>query len=163
VTGEASEFNVIYPFIRLFAQGIITRLPTNPENSFNIVPTDFVIKAALTIASQPGSFGKTFHLVTESPPTIQSLIDTARDEYPQLPEIEILPLASFDKRTLCIQDRFVLETMEPYLGYLNSHLRFDCRNTKEALIGTGIDAPVTNGPFLRKLLRYAVDVGYLVF
>lgn len=162
VTGEVSEFNVVYPFIRLFAQGIITKLPTNPENSFNIVPIDFVIKAALAIAWQRSSLGKTFHLVTQSPPAIQTLIDVARDDYPRLPEIEILPLASFDKRRLSIQERFVLETMEPYLGYLNNDLTFDCRNTTEALKGTGIEFPVTDGPFLKKLLRYAVDTGYLV-
>jgi long-chain acyl-CoA synthetase len=160
-TGEVSEFNVIYPFIRAFAQGMITKLPTNPENSFNIVPIDFVIKAALAILAQASSAGRTFHLVTQSPPTIHTLIDAARADYPRLPEIEIMPLASFDKRTMSIQERFVLEMMEPYLGYLNGHLTFDCTNTKEALKGTGVDFPATDGPFLKKLLRYAVDTGYL--
>ena len=52
--------------------------------------------------------------------------------------------------------------MEPYLGYLNSHLTFDCRNTQEALDGTGIEFPATDRLFLKKLLRYAVDTGYPV-
>ena len=46
-TGEVSEFNVIYPFMKLFAHGILKRLPTRLDHSFNIVPIDFVVKASL--------------------------------------------------------------------------------------------------------------------
>jgi thioester reductase-like protein len=161
-TGAVSEFNVIYPFMRLFAQGFVTKLPSKPENSFNIVPIDFVIRAALAITCQSQAIGKAFHLVTPSPPSIQLLIDTARSEYPTIPDIEIVPMMTFDKRALSDRERVVFETIEPYLGYLNHRLTFDCRNTEDALAGTGIEFPVTDGEFLKKLLHYAVDVGYLL-
>ena len=162
VTGEVSEFNVIYPFMRLFAHGVIRRLPTDLDNSFNIVPIDFVTRASVAIAAQPESVGKTYHLVTKTPPTIRELIDAGYAEYPETPEIEILPLEKFDRAALETNERFIYDMMEPYLGYLNDHLSFDCTNTEQALKGTGIEFPKTDGSFLRRLIRYAVSAGYFM-
>lgn len=162
VTGEVSEFNVIYPFMKLFAHGIITKLPTHPENSFNIVPIDFVIKASRAIAKQPGSVGKTFHLVTQEPPAIGMLLEVKSENYPELPEIEMIPPDSFKKENLDPMGQTVYQMLEPYLGYLNDHLTFDTSNTEKALEGTGIRFPKTGKDFLRTLVNYAVDAGYLV-
>jgi len=56
----------------------------------------------------------------------------------------------------------VFQIMEPYLGYLNGNLTFDTKNTVEALQGTGIEFPETGAEFIKVLLRYAVDSGYLL-
>lgn len=161
-TGEVGEFNVIYPFIKLFAHGILKKLPTRPENSFNIVPIDFVIQASLHIAAQENSIGKAYHLVTQNPPTIGMLVSMSQMEYPGMARMEMVDPASFKKSDLDLIEKAVYEMLEPYLGYLNDHLTFDSSNTIQALEGSGIEFPNTNDAFLKILCQYAVDQGYLV-
>ncbi len=161
-TGEVSEFNVIYPFMKLFAHGIISTLPTRPENSFNIVPIDFVIRASRAISQQPDSVGKTFHLVSPAPPTIGMLLHIKDTDYPDVPPIKIVPPESFKKENLDPLGQTVYSMLEPYLGYLNGGLTFDIKNTEKALEGTEIDFVTTDESFLRVLLGYAVNAGYLV-
>ncbi len=162
VTGEVSEFNVIYPFMKLFAHGMISILPTHPENSFNIVPIDFVIRASREIAKQPSSIGKTFHLVTQDPPTIDMLLQVKNEDYPTLPPVTMIPPETFKKETLDPMEQSVYQILEPYLGYLNDHLTFDTANTQKALAGTGIPFPKTDKQFLKTILEYAVSAGYLL-
>lgn len=161
-TGATSEFNVIYPFLKLFAHRIITKLPSRRENSFNIVPIDFVIEAALAIAAREDSVGKAFHLVTKDPPSIGTLLDVAREEYPQIPPVDLIDPDDFDAATLPAQEKFVYDMLAPYLGYLNDNLTFDTSCTEAALKGTGVVFPKTDAEFLKRLLAYAVDAGYLV-
>ena len=159
-TGEVSDFNVIYPFIKLFAHGILTKVPTCPENTFNIVPIDFVIKATCSIVQNPKSIGKCFHLVSPEPPAIGTLL-SLRSEFPKAAEIEMIDPKEFKKSALDPQGQMVFAMLEPYLGYLNGDLTFDTTNTEEILRGTGIAMPRTDLPFLRTMIGYAVEAGYL--
>ena len=161
-TGEVTEFNVIYPFMKLFAHGILSKLPTRLSNSFNIVPIDFVVQASMTIAAQEDSIGKTFHLVTQEPPTIGMLLRLKDGEYPEIPPIQVIAPDDFTKERLDENEQLVFQMLEPYLGYLNDGLTFDVSNTEEALKGTDVPLPKTDYEFLRILLRYAVDAGYLI-
>jgi long-chain acyl-CoA synthetase len=161
VNGEVSEFNVIYPFMKLYAHGILKRLPTRLENSFNIVPIDFVTKASLEIASQKDSIGKTYHLVTLSPPTIGTLLKLQEDKYPGIGPIEVIDPEEFIIENLSPDEQVAFNMLEPYMGYLNDHLTFDARNTIGALQGTGIEMPKTDYRFLEIILNYAFQKGYL--
>lgn len=159
-TGEVSDFNVIYPFIKLFAHGILTKLPAHPENTFNIVPIDFVIKATCAIVKDPGSIGKCFHLVSPDPPAIGTLL-SLRSEFPKAAEVELIDPKKFQKSTLDPQGQMVFAMLEPYLGYLNGNLTFDVTNTKEILRGTRIPMPKVDLAFLKTMIQYAVEAGYL--
>lgn len=161
-TGEVSDFNVIYPFFKLFAHGAISKLPTHLENTFNIVPIDFVIKTTAAIMKTPKSINKTYHLVSPNPPSIGMLLKLAKEEYPKVPPIEVMNLKEFQKATLNAQEQMVFSIMEPYLGYLNGHLTFDVTNTRELLKGSGIPLPKTDYKFLKTIINYAVKSGYLV-
>lgn len=161
-TGEVSDFNVIYPFFKLFAHGAISKLPTHVENTFNIVPIDFVIKATATIVKNPKSINKTFHLVSPHPPSIGMLLKLAKDEYPKVPSIEVMDIKDFQKTKLNVQEQMVFTIMEPYLGYLNGDLTFDMSNTREILRGTKVLLPKTDYKFLKTMIHYAVKAGYLV-
>lgn len=161
-TGEVSDFNVIYPFFKLFAHGAISKLPTHLDNTFNIVPIDFVIKATVAIMKTPRSINKTFHLVAPHPPSIGMLLRLAKEEYPTLPPIEVMDLKKFQKNKLNSQEQMVFGIMEPYLGYLNGHLTFDMTNTREILRGTYVSLPKTDYKFLKTIINYAVKSGYLV-
>lgn len=161
-TGEVPEFNVIYPFIRLFAHGILRTLPTRLDHAFNIVPIDFVVKASAAITRRPESLGKTYHLVSENPPTIGMLLRLKEEDYPAVPAVKVVEPENFKKEALRGEEQLVFAMLEPYLGYLNGRLRFDTRNTREILRGTEVEFPRTDYEFLRALIRHAFDAGYLV-
>ena len=161
-TGAVSQFNVIYPFIRLFAHGMLKMLPSRPENSFNIVPIDFVVEASLRISERDEFLGKVFHLVTPEPPTIQMLLQLKAEDYPEFGEVEIVDPDVFSRSALAQDQQFIFDMLGPYLGYLNDALTFDTANTAAALKTLELSFPQTGLPFLRTLIRYAVDQGYLV-
>lgn len=157
-TGEISEFSGIYAILRLWAYGVMSRLPAVASNPVNLVPIDYVTQASLAISSRADAEGKTFHLVASRPPTIGSLIEAAREERPSLPPIafEATDDARCEART-----KVKTAPAHPLLVYLNCRLHFDVRNTTAALEGTGIEPPVTDFGFLRRQVRYAVAAGYL--
>ena len=159
--GAIAEFNVIYPFMRLFAHGLLRRVPSQPEHSFNIVPIDFVVEASFAIARQEESVGKTFHLVSENPPTLKMLLEI-KDSYGFFPPVEVVPPEKFSVEDLQPQEREIFTALDPYLGYLESSLTFDIKNTREALRGTEVSLPVTDPAFLKKLCDYAIEKGYFL-
>ena len=121
-----------------------------------------MILASLAIAKQKDSVGRTFHLVTEDPPSIGTLLKLKETEYPSLPDIEVIEPEEFKREALGFESQTVFQMLEPYLGYLNDNLTFDTSNTRRALEGTGIELPKTDYDFLKVLVKYAADQGYLV-
>ena len=159
--GVIAEFNVIYPFMRLFAHGLLKRIPSRAEHSFNIVPIDFVVEASFAIAREPESLGKTFHLVSENPPTLGMLLEL-KEEYGTFPPVEIVSPEEFSVEELGPQEKEIFAALDPYLGYLNSSLTFDIQNTREALRPTQIPLPNTDYAFLKKICDYAIEKGYFL-
>jgi len=160
-TGVVSEFNVIYPFIKLFAHGVLSKIPTHLENTVNIVPIDFVIRATCAIVKNPRSINKAFHVVSPKPPSIGMLLEMGQKTFASIPPIEVIEPKHFLKSKMTRQEQMVFAILEPYLGYLNGHLTFDTKNTRDILRGTGISLPKTDRAFLKTLIGYAVKVGYL--
>jgi len=163
-TGEATDFNVLYPLMRVFVHGLLGVLPARPEATMNLVPVDFVIRAAEAIGRRADSVGRTYHLVTEGPPSLETLLRVKDVEFPTMPRIEFLDPALLAAGGGA-PDPALLEgyrMIEPYLCYLDNPLTFDATNTRQALEGTGVAMPLTDYHFLARILRYAVDRGYLL-
>ncbi len=161
-TGEVSEFNVIYPFMKLFAHGILKQLPTRLDNSFNIVPIDFVVQGSMAIAACEDSVDKTFHLVSPNPPSMATIVKLKEEVFPQFPAFQIVDPESFGKEDLPESEKFIYEMMRPYLGYLNGGLTFETKNAETFLARAGVAWPETGYEFMRTLVNYAIEVGYLV-
>ena len=159
--GAISEFNVIYPFMRLFAHGLLKKIPSEIDHSFNIVPIDFVINAAFVLSQQTASIGKTFHLVSEDPPTLKMLLEV-KEEYGNFPSVDVVPPEEFSIEDLTHEERQVFSTLNPYLGYLDGILTFDTTNARKALKETGVSFPKTDRSFLKKLIDYAITRGYFL-
>lgn len=159
--GAVSEFKVIYPFWRLFAHGLLKKLPSRLENSFNIVPIDFVVDAAFQLSRRDDLLGKTFHLVTETPPTLGLLL-RVKEEFGISSPVEVIPPEEFSVENLDPFEREIFSKIDPYLGYLTSSLSFDTRNTRKFLRDTGIDFPKTDQSFLKKVVSYALEKGYFL-
>ena len=160
--GAVSEFNVIYPFLRLFAHGLLKKVPSRLEHSFNIVPIDYVIRASFALARRADTQNKTFHLVTEEPPTLRMLLEVKEEYGNGFPPVEVVPPEDFSVEDLDERERQVFATLDPYLGYLGDCLSFDTKNSRQALQGTGVSLPRTDRVFLRKIIDYALEKGYFL-
>jgi len=160
-SGAVSEFNVIYPFMRLFAHGFLKKIPARLEHSFNIVPIDFVVRASFAIARQRESLGRAFHLVTENPPTLRMFLQM-KEEVGNFPPVEVVDPEEFSMEDLDEHEKMIFSSLNPYLGYLGGSLTFDTKNTRQALRKTGLSFPDTNLAFLRKIAGYAVEKGYFL-
>ncbi len=161
VTGAISEFKVFYQFIRPFLQGILTKVIGRVENTINIVPIDFVINAICEIIKQDNIIGKTYHLVSPNPPTIEMLLEVPSFEPDYMvPDFEIINPDDFNDNTLNGDEKAIYDTIDPYMGYLESELTFDMTNIIEALKDTPVSLPVTDRAFLITLYKYAIKARY---
>jgi thioester reductase-like protein len=159
-TGEVSEFKVIYPFLRLFAVGLLRTLPARRESSLNLVPIDFVVDAVLAVVGRDDTVGRTFHLVSRIPTTVGMILDLKNRRYADTPAVTLVPPENFQADGLTGLERAAFEGLRPFLPYLNYQLTFDTRNTEAALQGTGIAFPRTDIGFLEVLVDYAMSKGY---
>ncbi len=159
--GAVSEFNVIYPFWRLFAHGLLKKVPSRLENSFNLVPMDFVVEAAFALSGRSDSQGRTFHLVTENPPTLEMLLQV-KEEFGISSPVEVIDPEKFSLEKLDAVEREIFSKIQPYLGYLGNSLTFDVTNTRTFLRDTSIRFPNTDLAFLKKIVRYAIEAGYIL-
>jgi thioester reductase-like protein len=153
-TGVISSFSGIYALLRLWAYGVMKRMPAVASNPVNLVPIDYVTRASLAVAARDDAVSRTYHLVASQPPTIAMILEAARRECPSLPP---MPVGNTDRS----QDDDATPKAHPLLTYLNCRLRFDISNTMNALAGTGIASPVTDLDFVRRQVRFAITSGYL--
>lgn len=155
-TGVISSFSGVYALLRLWAYGVMQRMPAVASNPVNLVPIDFVTQASLAIAARDDSAGKTFHLVATHPPTIATILEAARQECPSLPPMLVGDAGQGQGGQASRQAR-----AHPLLTYLNCRLRFDVASTTAALAGTDVASPVTDLDFVRRQVRFAIASGYL--
>jgi nucleoside-diphosphate-sugar epimerase len=116
-------------------------LPGRGDTPLNIVPLAYVIQAAHAIGKSPASPGRTFHLADTSPRSARSVFDLVahadgrRAARGQLPS----NLAKALLRTPGIE-RFI-RSPRAFVEQLTTQVRYDTRNTEQALRGSGIACP----------------------
>ena len=157
-TGRTSSFNVVYPFFRLVASGILSVFPGRPSDVIQIVPVDFVARAAWEIFRQPDSVGRTYHLTSSSPPDVELVLRLRQALEPGAPPLRLIPPERLDSAPLLI--RKALEMIKPHIGYVIYDLSFDTSNTEQALQGSGIEMPDTGYEFMHRIIGYAKNAGY---
>jgi thioester reductase-like protein len=143
-TGEIDRFDGLYLLVLLVLttpSDIAIPFPGRGESPLNIVPVDFVARAAHAIGRSNVSRGRTFHLADPHPLSARSVFDlvaraggrrTARSHIPS-------NLAKVLLRTPGI-DRFVASP-RAFVEQLTSAVRYDTRNADLILEGTGIACP----------------------
>lgn len=160
-TGAVSEFNVIYPFIRLFLNGELTTIVTSAENTCNVVPIDFIYKATCEIVKQDNIIGKTYHLVSPNPPSLSTVLKITENVPGVIfPEYKVVNPNDFNADDLSEDETYIYRTILPFRGYLNGELVFDMTNTKKALENTSVALPNTDFEFIKRLYNYGVKAGY---
>ena len=157
-TGRTSAFNVVYPFFRLVASGILPAVPGRPTDVMQIVPVDFVARAAWKIFRQPDSAGRTYHLTSSSPPNVELILRLRQALDPGAPPLRLISPERLDAAPLLI--RKAIEMIKPHIGYVIYDLSFDTSNTEQALRGSGIEMPDTGYDFMHRIIGYAKNAGF---
>jgi thioester reductase-like protein len=79
-TGEIDSPGFPYSWLAFVDRGsseLVVPVPHRPEAPVQIVPIDFVVRAAHFLATRPDAYGKRYHLVDSAPPTLKEFLQLA--------------------------------------------------------------------------------------
>ncbi len=159
-TGRTGAFNVVYPFFRLVASGLLPAVPGRPTDVMQIVPIDFVARAAWAIFRRHDSAGHTYHLTSSSPPNLELILRLKEALEPGAPPLRLISPERLEAEPLTPHIRRAIEIVKPHLGYVIHNLSFETSNTERALRGSGIEMPDTGYDFMHRIISYAKTAGF---
>lgn len=158
-TGEIDRFEGPYSLgILLVASPLVVPLPLPGDGvaPLNVVPVDFVVRAAAHLARDARSAGRTFHLVDPNPMSARRvyelIAERAHRKIPRLP----FPARAADA---VLRLPFIEKLTRPQraaIGYINHLAWFSSGNTQELLEGTGIRCPPLS-TYLETLIAFVRD------
>jgi len=158
-TGEIDRFEGPYALgILLVASPLVVPLPLpgNGVAPLNVVPVDFVVRAAMHLAADPRARGKTFHLVDPNPMSVARVYELiAERANRKLPKLTFPARAAEAVLRLPLLER-VTRPQRAALGYINQLAWFTSSNTLELLEGTDIRCPRLS-TYLDTLIAYVRD------
>jgi len=129
-------------------------LPANPEASANIVPVDYVAKAAVHIMENPGNDHGIYHLTHPEPPRHTRMLRSICERF----RLGGIRFAGEDVRTSLPPrgiKRLALKQIQPLLHHVSNNPVFDRANTDRA---TGdMKVPPVSEAFIHKLIDYALE------
>lgn len=154
-TGRIASFNLFYQVVRILGSGMLSHWPDLRERKVNIVPVDYVTRAIRRGLQVAWALGRSFHLVSRNGCLLRDLFELVR-VFPYLKIPKLVPLAHWSLHLLSRKEQALHRVLEAYLlPYLND-LRLETHNAERL-----IELPVIRPSFLRRLLEYAVEAGYL--
>jgi hypothetical protein len=126
------------------------RLPLNGDESWNLVPMDWVAETILRLLSRSENPARTFHLTNSCPVTAKAIYEVAASEL----GITCIDFAGRDQRvTPNKAEASFFEAVQDYLPYLVGDPEFCNANTIAAL--PDFPAPMIDRPRLTQLVRSA--------
>jgi thioester reductase-like protein len=155
-TGEIDRFEGPYALAILLVASPLSvplPLPGDAVAPLNVVPVDFVVDAARSIARNPAGAGRTVHLVDPSPLSARRVYEMiAARAGKKLPTVSVPARAVQALLQLPLLERFS-GIHRPAVEYLNHLAIYNCRNLIELLDGTGIRCPPI-ASYLDRLIEF---------
>jgi thioester reductase-like protein len=159
-TGILNTSDMTYSLVRaIFKMGSVPDV----EIMGGIVPVDFVSNAIVHIASQPASFGKTFHLSSLKQANFIRVFEMiAKRGVP----IKQLPFAQWKADYYSLAKQFPEESFHAFLPLINqvgkdslSLPRLDLSNTLAGLNGSSIVCPSVDDQLIDIYVKYFISSG----
>ncbi len=170
-TGKTTLFNGMYLFLRLlyllkkrYQTGssagktvIPLRVVGGPQTTKNFVPIDYVIRMVMKIFVDPHAWGKTYHLINTTPPTLDH-IKVVMEEILAVEGIQFVNREAFDlSQTSRMEQWFARETAS-YSSYMLKEPIFDDRLAgKLRSEEWGSTTVLLDREALVRLFAYAID------
>lgn len=144
VTGEVDRLDGLYLLVVLVIAApaeIAIPLPGRGDAPLNIVPLDFVVRAAHAIGRDPGAPGRTFHLADAHPLSARRVFElvarasgrrTARSHIPSNVAKALLRAPGIER---------LMRSPRAFVEQLMTQVRYDTRNADQILAGTDIACP----------------------
>jgi thioester reductase-like protein len=155
-TGEIDRFEGPYALgILLVASPLAVPLPLPADAvaPLNVVPVDFVVEAALSIAENPAAAGRTVHVVDPSPLSARRVYEMiAARAGKRLPPVSLPARVVEALLALPLVERLA-RGHRPAIASVNQLAIYNCRNLLELLDGTGIQCPPITG-YLDRLIEF---------
>jgi thioester reductase-like protein len=155
-TGEIDRFEGPYALaILLVASPLAVPLPLPGDAvaPLNVVPVDFVVDAALSIAEHPGGAGRTVHLVDPSPLSARRVYEMiAARAGKRLPPVSV-PARLFQAVLGLPLVGRLAQGHRPGIEYVNHLAIYNCHSLLELLDGTGIQCPPITS-YLDRLIEF---------
>lgn len=143
-TGEVDRFDGPYLLILLILsapQEFPVLLPTRGEVPMNLVPIDYVVKAAQRIARSPQAIGKTFHLTDPNPLTVRQVFQLVAQSGGRRLQGGFIP-SRVTKALLSTPGlSLVSKSPKAFVDTITTPVRYDTRTTDDVLSGEGIHCP----------------------
>ncbi|MFV1950583.1 MAG: SDR family oxidoreductase [Nitrospinota bacterium] len=159
VTGEATNFQVIYQPLHILSQEIYEEIPAKPNVKFNLVPVDYAVEAIYLISSKKKDLNQTYHIVNTNEITFEAFIETA-SKYFGFKKPGLIPIEEFNMENL---QGFRRKLLAPYLPYFNrNELKYDAANLNKSLKGSSFAWPVIDEKLLFRLFKFCKEAGYIV-
>ncbi|WP_227980536.1 SDR family oxidoreductase [Nocardia spumae] len=158
-TGVIREYKNLYTVVKLIVEGKLRSLPGRYDATIAAAPVDFVadvITAAVT--DFDAAAGGTFHAVGADALSLREISDVFA-EYPSFHVATFVPEVSFEAADLEPLEREYFQRIGSlYTSYFARRPVFDTTATRALL---GRECPASGKHYLRKLLDYCVESGYL--
>ena len=143
-TGEVDRFDGPYLLILLILsapQDFPVLLPARGDVPMNLVPIDYVVKAADHIGRSPQAIGKTFHLTDPKPLSVRQVFQlVAQSGGRRLPG-GFIP-SRVTKALLSTPGlNLVSKSPRAFVDMITTPVRYDTRNTDDILAGSGVECP----------------------
>ncbi len=156
-TGEIDRFDGVYGMGILIVTspiGVPLPLPGAGIAPLNVVPVDFVTRAAIALSVRKEAAGKTFHLVDPNPLSTRHVYELiAKRAGKKLPRVRLSYGIAKRLLRMPVIERFSRRQAQA-LDYLNHLAIYNCANTLEHLDGSGVLCPRID-TYVDKLMNYA--------
>ncbi|WP_431949466.1 SDR family oxidoreductase [Nocardia lijiangensis] len=158
-TGEIREYKNLYTVVKLMVEGKLRTLPGRYDATLALAPVDHVadVIAAAVLDFDSASF-RTLHALGRDALSLREVSDVLA-EYPSFEVATFVPESTFAEEDLDpVEREYYRRIGALYTSYFERRLDFD---TTRAEILLGRPAPPTGKEYLRLLLDYCLESGYL--
>ncbi|MFC9895182.1 SDR family oxidoreductase [Nocardia sp. NPDC127579] len=158
-TGVIRDYKNLYSVVKHIVQGRLRTLPGRYDATLALAPIDHVADVIAAAALDfDSAAGRTLHALGRDALSLREISDVLA-EYPSFAVATFVPDTAFDESALAETERTAYRRVgSRYTSYFQRKLTFD---TTRADILLGRPSPPTGKEYLRVLLDYCLESGYL--
>ena len=158
-SGTIRQFDTTYAAFKLIAEGRVRHMPARAGATLDFVPLDHVARGIAVLAERmEAAAGGTYHLVSAQPLPVQGFAD-AIGSYPHFHQPTLVTPEAFDPTSLPpLERRLYRRVAGLYASYFQRNPHFD--DSAWLALG-GQPCPPTGPDFIRRLIGYCIQAGFL--